>query len=172
MNIITISNQQEKIILNSHGLKSNSPLLPIINKQQDNINREMSQLLNQLILLSNKTFFISPSINRAFGQSSSSIINAISSFEQKKVNPGIKSQKDALSNINLATQLLLDALNEMLNSNSPSGFEQFMESLEEMGGKQQGINQGTMQMQLNQLGLMQQEKLMQQLQSQHLPRIT
>ena len=164
--IITISNQQEKIILNSRGLKSNSPTLPKINKQQDNINREISQLLGQLVSLSNKTFFVTPSINRAFGQSSSSIIHAISSFEQKKITPGLKSQKEALSNINLATQLLLDALNEMLNSNSASGFEQFMESLEEMGKKQQGINQGTMQMQLNQLGLMQQEKLMEQLQNQ------
>jgi len=164
--IITISNQQEKIITNSYGIKSNSPTLPLINKQQDNINREISQLLNQLILLSNKTFFISPSINRAFGQASSSIMNAISNFEQKKINPGIKSQKEALSSINLATLLLLDSLNEMLDSNSASGFQQFMESLEKMGEKQQGINQGTMQMQLNQLGLMQQEELMQQLQSQ------
>ena len=118
----------------------------------------------QLIDLSNKTFFIKPAINRAFGKSRSEILSAIASFEQKKISPGLKSQKVALKNINLATQLLLDALNEMQDSNSPSGFEQFMEAMQNMSQKQQGLNQATMQ--LNQFGLMQQQQLMEQLQSQ------
>ena len=52
----------------------------------------------------------------------------------------------------------------MQESNSPSGYEQFMESLGELSKQQQGLNQGTMQ--LSQLGLMSQQNLLGQLQSQ------
>ena len=52
----------------------------------------------------------------------------------------------------------------MQNSNSPSGYEQFMESLSEMSQQQQGLNQGTFQ--LSQLGLMSQQNLLGELQSQ------
>ena len=52
----------------------------------------------------------------------------------------------------------------MNESNSPSGFEQFMEQMENMSQKQQGLNQATMQ--LNQLGMMQQQGLLGELLSQ------
>ena len=118
----------------------------------------------QLLLLSNKTFAIKPAINRAFGKARSAIMNSITSFEQKKINSAVTSQKDALNSINLVTQLLLDALDELQKSGSPSGFEEFMASLEEMAKQQQGLNQSTMQ--LSQLGMMQQQGLLKELQSQ------
>ena len=55
-------------------------------------------------------------------------------------------------------------MKEMNESNSPSGFEQFMEQMENMSQKQQGLNQATMQ--LNQLGMMQQQGLLGELLSQ------
>ena len=161
--LFIISNQQEKIMLESSGLKSSSPILQIINSKQNNINIELNNLMIQLVELSNKTFYIKPEINKAFGRARLSIIKSISNFEQKKINPGINYQKNTLTDINLATFLLIDALNEMQNSNSPSGFQQFMESLGELSQQQQGLNQKTMQ--LNQLGLMSQQGLLNELQS-------
>ena len=55
-------------------------------------------------------------------------------------------------------------MEEMQNSSSASGFEKFMESLENMSQQQQGINQGTMQ--LSQMGMMQQQSILQWLQKQ------
>ena len=55
-------------------------------------------------------------------------------------------------------------MEEMQASNSPSGYEKFMESLEMMSNQQQGINEGTMQ--LGQFGMMQQKLMMQQLMEQ------
>ena len=49
----------------------------------------------------------------------------------------------------------------MQSSESVSGFEQFMESLEKMSNQQQGINQ--MSMQLGQMGMMQQKSLIEEL---------
>ena len=56
------------------------------------------------------------------------------------------------------------SLEEMQNSESTSGFDKFMESLEEISKQQGGINQGTLQ--LGQLGMMQQQQLMEELQKQ------
>ena len=163
-NILTISNQQENLIFESNGIRSNSPKIRKINEQQNNINRELNQLMEHLIELSTKTFLIDASINRAFGKITSAITKTINHFEQKKINSALKSQNQALENINLATLLLLNALKEMNETNSPSGFEKFMEEMEKMSQQQQGLNQSTMQ--LSQLSLMQQQGLLGELQSQ------
>ena len=163
-NIITIANQQENLILKSDGIRSNSPKIREINNGQNNIKREINQLMGHLIELSTKTFFVNPSINRAFGKISSLTASSINNFEQKKINSALKEQKEALEYINLATLLLLESIKEMNDSNSPSGFEKFMEQMEQMSQQQQGINQATMQ--FNPLGMMQQEDLLGELQSQ------
>ena len=163
-NSITITNQQENIIHNSKGIRSNNPKIRSINENQNHINRELNKLMEQLITLSNKTFYISPAINRAFGQTSSNIYNAISNLEQKKLSTAKEAQRNALSSMNLITELLIDALNEMQDSNSPSGIEQFMKSMENLSSQQQGINQATMQ--LSQMGMMQQQNILGGLQSQ------
>ncbi len=163
-NIITISNQQENLILESSGIRSNSPKIRAINKDQNNINIEINQLMEDLIELSNKTFFIDTAINRAFGKINLAITNSINNFEQKKISTALKEQKEALKNINLATLLLIEAVKNMNQENSPSGFEQFMEEMKNMSQKQQGVNQSTMQ--LSQLSMMQQQGLMGELLSQ------
>ncbi|MBI64806.1 MAG: hypothetical protein CMG64_00730, partial [Candidatus Marinimicrobia bacterium] len=163
-NLISISNQQEEIIKDTKDIHRNNSKLKTINSNQNLVNRQLSQIMNKILELSNKTFFMKPNINRAFGKIQSSMNKAISHFEQKKISQGKKEQSNTYHNINLTIYLLLDALEEMQNSENASGFEQFLEAMEGMSKQQQGINDGTMQ--LNQFGLAQQRSLMEQLQSQ------
>ena len=160
-NLLTMSNQQEKIILDANGLKSRSPYLKEINRKQDSIDRQLNQITKQLIDLSNSTFYVNPKINRQIGGLKSSIAKAISNIEQKKVNTAFNEQKEVLKYINNITYLLLLSMEEMQSSDSASGFEKFMESLEQMSSKQQGINQMTMQ--LGQMGMMQQKSILEEL---------
>ena len=160
-NLLSMSNQQEKIILDANGLRSRSPYLKEINRKQDSIDRQLNQITKQLQDLSNSTFYVSPKINREIGGLKSSIAKAISSIEQKKVNTAFNEQKEVLKYINNITYLLLLSMEEMQSSDSVSGFEKFMESLEQMSNKQQGINQMTMQ--LGQMGMMQQKSILEEL---------
>ena len=162
--LITISNQQEELILESKNLRSNSPNIQKINRKQYNIDRQFNQITKQLIDLSNMTFFVNPKINRLIGELKSTISNIISNFEQKNISKAKQNQTISLENINEITYLLLLSMEEMQSSNSASGFEKFMDSLEGMSQSQKGINQGTMQ--LGQMGMMQQQSLMQQLMQQ------
>ena len=163
-NLITVSNKQEKIIDQSKNARSNSPFLRDINTKQNNISIQLNQIMKAMIELSNKTFFLKPSISRSFGKIKSAIANSISEMEQKKITNSKKNQLQALSHINQTIYLLLESLDEMQKSQNASGFDQFMQAMESISNKQQGINQGTMQ--LNQFGLMKQPGLMEQLQSQ------
>jgi len=160
-NLLTMSNQQEQIISDANGLKSRSPYLKEINRKQDSIDRQLNQITKQLLDLSNSTFYVNPKINRQIGGLKSSIAKAISNIEQKKVNTAFDQQKEILKYINNITYLLLLSMEEMQSSDSASGFEKFMESLEQMSNKQQGINQMTMQ--LGQMGMMQQKSILEEL---------
>jgi hypothetical protein len=161
---IAISNQQEKIINESKGIRSNSPQIKRLNKMQFNIDQELIQITSQIIDLSNKTFFINPKINRYIGQLKTSINKSISYLEQKQINQGKKEQKNIIKNINETIILLLESMNEMKNSQQTSGFEQFMESLKKISNGQKGLNQQTMQMGgMGSMGMMQQ-KIMEELQ--------
>ena len=159
--LLAMSNQQEKIILDASGLRSRSPYLKEINRKQDSIDRQLNQITKQLQDLSNSTFYVNPKINRQIGGLKSSIAKAISNIEQKKVNTAFNEQKEVLKYINNITYLLLLSMEEMQSSDSVSGFEKFMESLEQMSNKQQGINQMTMQ--LGQMGMMQQKSILEEL---------
>ena len=162
--IFVISNQQEKIIEESKGLRSNSPKLKTINRMQFNIDQELIQITSQVINLSNKTFFINPKINRYIGQLKTSINKSISFFEQKQINNGKKEHKKIVKILNETIVLLLDSMQEMKNSQQTSGFEQFMESLEKISQGQKGVNQQTMQMGgMGAMGMMQQQ-IMEELQ--------
>ena len=163
-NLITISNQQEKLILQSKDLRSNSPHIQKINKNQFNIDRQFNQITKQLMDLSNTTFFVNPKINRLIGKLKSTISKIISNFEQKNISKAKNNQKESLGHINEITYLLLLSMEEMQASNAASGFEKFMASLEEMSQSQEGVNQGTMQ--LGSMGMMQQQSIMQQLMQQ------
>ena len=162
--MITISNQQENINHETKGLRSNSPKIKILNKMQYNIDQELIQITAQIIDLSNKTFFINPKINRYIGQLKTSIKKCISFFEQKQINNGKKEQRNILININTITSLLLESMNEMKNSDMTSGFEEFMESLQEISEGQKQVNQGTMKMGMGMNSI--QQMMMQELQKQ------
>ena len=162
--MFVISNQQEKIIKESKGLRSNSPQLKVLNKMQFNIDQELIQITSQIIDLSNKTFFINPKINRYIGQLKTSISKSISFFEQKQINNGKKEHKKVVKILNETIVLLLDSMQEMKSSQQTSGFEQFMESLQQISQGQKGVNQQTMQMGgMGSMGMMQQQ-IMEELQ--------
>ena len=94
-----MSNQQEKIISDSNGIKSRSPFLKDINRKQDNIDRQLNQITKQLTNLSNSTFFVNPKINRQIGGLKSSISKSISNIEQKQVTTAFKEHEKILKYI-------------------------------------------------------------------------
>jgi len=162
--ILNISKYQDELSSFSNGIRSNSPILPTIAKKQNRIRLQNQQLMKQILDLSRKTFYITPPIIRALGQSSLAMDKSISHLEQKKTSPALKEQSKIIDGLNETAYLLLDAMENMRSSGSASGFESFMDQLGELSDKQKGINESTMQ--LPQLGSNGQQSMMQQLMNQ------
>ena len=160
-NILSISKDQEKIYKDSKLLKTKSPKLTATAVMQNNIQRQMQILMDQVMELSTKTFYITPDIGRMLGRSVVDMNKSIAGLEQKQISTARKQQLSAIESLNDATYLLLDAMSQMNSSGSASGMEQFLEQMSQMSQQQQGINQGTMQ--LWQMGMMAQQAMMQQL---------
>ncbi len=164
INLLQITHQQENLNNLTSGLRANSPELRNITRTQSHIRQKIISSINQLLTLSKKTFYITPPIGKALGKSKNNTDKSILAFEQKRINKGIKNQDGILIGLNQSIKLLMDAMEEMNLSQSASGFDSYMEQLEQMSSQQQGINKGTMQ--LGQMGMMAQQMMMQKLQQQ------
>ena len=160
-NILSISKDQENIYKITKQMKSKSPILIKTAVTQNNVQRQMQMLMDQVMELSTKTFYITPEIGKMLGRTIVDMNKSIAGLEQKQVSTARKHQIKATESLNDAAFVLLDAMDQMQSSGSVSGMEQFMEKMAEMSQQQKGINQGTMQ--LGQMGMMAQQAMMQQL---------
>jgi len=163
--VLTLSQDQERMILESKGLKSRSPRLVQMAVEQGKVRSQTNQAIEQLMELSRKTFHISPKISRAMGKARTSMDKSIAQYEQRQVSTGRSSQTKAIEGLNEAANLMMASMDMMQESGSASGFESYMESLSEMSSQQQGINKQTMQMQMG-MGMQNQQGMMQRLQAQ------
>jgi len=163
-NILSISKNQEEIFKTTKQLKSKSPILIETAVRQNDVQRQMRKLMDQVMKLSTKTFYITPEIGKMLGRAILDMNKSIGSLEQKQISTAKKHQTKATETLNDAAYVLLDAMSQMNSSGSASGMEQFMEQMAQMSQRQQGVNQGTMQM--GQMGMMAQQAMMQQLMQQ------
>ena len=163
-NLLYISQEQENLIHDTESLRSRSPKVIETAVRQDKILRENLQLVTQLAELSRQSFHITPEIASALGRTQNSMKRTIAKLEQKQTSSAKKEMKSILEGLNQTAYLLLESTDQMQQSGSGSGMAEFMEQMEQMSQQQQGINQGTMQ--LPQLGMMAQQKMMEQLQQQ------
>ena len=163
-NVLYISQSQEQLVIFTDKLNSRNPRLPTAALKQNQIKRQNLQLMNQMLELSKKTFYISPAISRSLGKTTVAMDRAIGELEQKQAVKSKNLQKEALNGLNETAYLLMQSMEEMQSSGSASGFESYMAQLEQMSEQQKGVNKGTMQM--GQMGMMAQQQMMEGLQSQ------
>ena len=160
--VIDISNDQELVYERTKKLKSRSPNLKTTLLKEGAIRSMNNKIIYQIESLSKKTFHISPQMAKAIGRTKSSIDKAISTLEQKSIRSSLKEQIKVVEGLNAIAKMLLDALNEIAMGSGASGFDSFMEQMNQLSNQQQGLNQSSMQ--LGKMGMMGQLDLMQQLQ--------
>ena len=68
-----------------------------------------------------------------------------------------------MEGLNEATLGLFNSMQSMQESGSASGYEQFLKSMQQMAGQQQGVNQQGMQLGLGQMAAAAQQQMMQQM---------
>ena len=113
--------------------------------------------------LSRKTFAITPVMGRAMGKANASMDKAKTNLTERRVTQAGQNQDTAMEGLNEAALTLFQSIQQMQSSGSASGYEQFLQMMQQMAGQQQSLNQQGMQLTLGQMASTAQRQLMQQL---------
>ena len=128
--ILKLSEYQEDLILSFKDIRSSNPKLKSLTIEQFVIGKQFSKFVEQLLILSTKTFHISPKINKKIGYCKKTIDQVIINLEQKKVRTAINEQKNALGAMNEIALMLINSMNQMKSTQSAAGLQSYMEQLE------------------------------------------
>ena len=158
--LIYLSMKQEKVLRSSEGLDRNSPHIQKMADQQQNLLSGLNRVADKAGELSQQSFFMSPEIMKAIGQSMSSMNQCLSRFEERNTSSAVNHQGSAMASMNDAVKQLMSAMDDLSSSSSASGLQQMLDRLKSMSCQQQGINQQTMQMGMGQALSLQQQAAM------------
>lgn len=149
-NFLSMSQQQEQLSQKTSKLSPNSPKMNELADKQQSLLNAAKRNADKMAGLSKKTFFVTPQMARAVGQAMQYMTQALSQFEQRNLSQAARSQQRAMLSLNEAAKQMINAMSELENAQSASGLQEMLDKLAQMAGKQQGINQQTMQLGIGQ----------------------
>tara|TARA_B100001996_G_C18671937_1_gene597047 strand:+ start:256 stop:3690 length:3435 start_codon:yes stop_codon:yes gene_type:complete len=159
--VIYLSAQEEELGDKTQNLPSNSPQLRDLAGKQQILQDQLKSIISQLLKLSKETFAITPDIGRSIGKANSGMENAKANLTERKISDARQQQNIAMEGLNETTLGILNSIKQMENSGSSSGYEQFMQMMQQMAGQQQNINQQGMQLAMGQMAASAQQQIMQ-----------
>ncbi len=144
--MLEISKDQEAIMLESRSLLFTSPRIVTVAERQSDALSDMQKVTENLIELSNKTFFVTSGIGKMVGKALANMDGAVRSLEERKPADAAAMQNTSMVQVNNAVKLLLKSMDKMNNPNSSgTGMEELMEELQKMAGRQGDLNEQTLQ---------------------------
>jgi hypothetical protein len=162
--MLQLSHSQEKLQKQTQKASAFSDDFRDIANGQGQVKDNFQKLISELIQLAKETFFISPKINKSLGKAQSNMQQSLNNLSERNKGAAALSQERALAALNESVMQMRRSMSKMEQSQSGTGFEQFMEQLKQMAGSQGQINEETMSLlqgQGNQgkLSLMQQQAM-------------
>ena len=112
----------------------------ILAEDQQGLLQGASLVANDIVSTAQKTFFISPSIGRALGETLNSMHRAGGQLAEQKRDTASQEQVVAMKSLNETVLALQRAMQNMANSGSSSGMMDLIERLQGMTQQQSGIN--------------------------------
>ncbi len=161
--MLYLSSEEEKLRNDVKQSSRNSPRLRELASRQQLLQDQLQSITRQMMELSNETFAITPEIGRGIGKANAGMEEAKTKLTERNLNQAGKNQDVAMEGLNEATLGLFNSMQSMQESGSASGYEQFLKSMQQMAGQQQGINQQGMQLGLGQMAAAAQQQMMQQM---------
>ena len=161
--ILFLSKQEEELRSDVKSASRTSPRLRNMAAKQQLLQDQLKQIMNQMMDLSRKTFAITPMMGKAMGAANASMDESKANLTNRQITQAIRNQATAMQGLNQAALTLFQSIQQMQSSGSASGYEQFLQMMQQMAGQQQGLNQQGMQIALGQLAASAHQQLMQQM---------
>ncbi|MCK4966198.1 hypothetical protein KAS50_04165, partial [bacterium] len=140
---LSLSKKEEEVFSGSTRLDRSSGRYTTLAEKQLEILSGLSRSGQQLMELSQKTFFITPKMGQSVAQAVLRMQNSIKQLEERKSKNALSSQLAAMTALNMAVEEIRNSLEKLEKASSASGLEEYLKRLEEMADKQGGLNDQT-----------------------------
>ena len=161
--LLTLSKSQESLKSETEQIPRNSPGLHDLALEQQMIQNQLTQAMENAVSLSKETFLVSPMMGRMLGSAYVQMNVSKGKLAERNGNGSIDNQDEAIIALNEGSKIIIQSIKQMQESGSASGYNQFLKQLEQMAGKQQGINNQGMQLALGQMANSLKNSIMQQM---------
>ena len=161
--VLYLSSQEEQLKNETKQASRNSPRVRELAQRQQLLQDQLNSVTNKMLKLSNETFAITPDIGRGVGKANSNMEEAKRELTERNLNQAGKNHDLAMEGLNETAQGLFNSMKNMMESGSASGFQQFLEMMQQMSGQQQGLNQKGLQLGLGQMAAAAQQQMMRQM---------
>jgi hypothetical protein len=143
--MLELSKRQEDLKNESRAMDPSSQRFRENAQEQMQVLRDLGNVTNELSALSQKTFGVTPEMGKSIGEAMRRMNDALQSLEQRNGSQASQQQGGAMGALNQAAQQLQEAAQGMMQPGGQGGMGMagFMQRLQQLGGMQQGINEGT-----------------------------
>ncbi len=139
--MLQLSFNQEEVLRQTRETPSQGNNFNRIEKQQGRVREHFKKVIQQVVDVSQKTFFIKPQINSALRQAQQSMQRSLDQLSERNKYSALREQQKAMSALNKSAMQMQQSMSQMMQSQSGTGFEQFMEAMQKMAGRQGQLNQ-------------------------------
>ena len=144
--LLSLSSKQEGLKNETAGTEANSPKIGKIADDLLDAMSGLNRVANNLMNLSNETFFVTPEMGEAISEAFMGMRSGLRMLEERNPNGSAKQQESALAGLNKAVLEIANSMNNLKKSGSGGGLEEYMKHLQEMAKKQEAINKATIQL--------------------------
>lgn len=109
-------------------------------EDQQSLLNGAARIADQLVETSHKSFFLSPQVGRALGESLSRMQNASNGLSEQQRNAAMQQQMQAMEALNQTVLALRQAMQDMRSARSATGLMEMMQQLQSMAQQQSGLN--------------------------------
>ena len=164
--LLTISKSQESLRNQTKEIPRNSPRLNKLAIEQQMMQNQLTQTMKNAISLSKETFLVSPEMGKKLGLANAQMNAAKRKLSERNGNGSLNNQSQAITALNEGSKIIIQTIKQMQEKGSASGYSEFLKQMQEMAGKQKGVNDQGMQLALGQMANSLKESIMKQILSQ------
>jgi hypothetical protein len=161
--VLTLSKAQESLKNETTDIPRNSPRLGKLAGQQQMLQDQLTQTMANTMELSRETFLVSPEMGQKLGMSFAQMNASKGKLAERNGSGSLGNQNQAMLALNEGAKTIIQTIQQMQESGSASGYEEFLKRMEEMTRDQQNLNGQGMQLALGQMAAAMREALMQQM---------
>ena len=163
--VLAASKQQERLRAESQELSRSSPRVREAAEAQHLLVKALARLIEQMMALGQQSFHITPEMGRAVGKANAAMHAAVTSLEGNDPQGATGAQQEGMTALNETAIALANAMAQLQQSGSASGYEQYLQRMQNLTQGQQGLNAEVLGMQLGQISALSRLELARRLQA-------